>query len=162
AEPCRNARERLYLTIEADCVSVSRQPPQSSASAPADLHGVQRMMAACYAASVALSTLIEGIDQASPFDPFVIRFEALGGTRDVLATPICLSDTVLAGAGAVGNGFLRAARHLAISGELTIADPKVVGAGNPNRCLYFKDGDADSKAETLSARAQPDFPELTL
>ncbi len=162
AEPRQDAGKRLYVTIEADRVSVSRQPPHTDAKAPANLHGIQRMIAACYAASVALSTLIEGIEQASAADPFVIRFDALGATADVLATPVRLHDTVLAGAGAVGNGFLRAARHLAISGELTIADPKVVGAGNPNRCLYFKIGDADAKAETLAARAQPDFPGLTL
>lgn len=162
AEPRQSTGTRLYITIEADRVSVSRQPPHSAAGAPADLHGVQRMIAGCYTASVALSTLVEGIEQASSADPFVMRFEALGATRDVLATPVRLHDTVLAGAGAVGNGFLRAARHLAISGELTIADPKVVGAGNPNRCLYFKDGDTGPKADTLAARAQPDFPGLTL
>lgn len=162
AEPCQNAATRLYVKIQADSVSVSRHPLGADAEAGADLHGVQRMIAACYAASVALGTLVEGIDQASAADPFVIRFDALGATRDVLATPIQLHDTVLAGAGAVGNGFLRAARHLAISGELTIADPKVVGAGNPNRCLYFKEGDADPKADIIAARAQPDFPALTL
>jgi hypothetical protein len=58
---------------------------------------------------------------------------------------------------------LRAARHLAIEGELTIADPKVVGAGNPNRCLYFGEADVGApKASTLADHAQTDFPRLTL
>lgn len=128
-----------------------------------DLHGVQRVIAACYAAGVVLTRVIEGLAPATPPDPFVVRFDALGATSRVLSTPLHLADTVLAGAGAVGNGFLRAARHLDISGTLTIADPKVVGGGNPNRCLYFDASNVGRpKAERLCTRAAGDFSRLTL
>jgi len=84
-----------------------------------------------------VSRLIEGLDQALRTDPFQVSFTALGATRAVLATPVRLENAGLVGAGAVGNGFMRAARHLDIGGALTVVDPKVVGGGNPNRCLYF-------------------------
>ncbi|MEI9922775.1 MAG: ThiF family adenylyltransferase [Bradyrhizobium sp.] len=74
-----------------------------------------------------------------------------------------MTTPCLQGAGAVGNGFLRAARHLDISGTLSIADPKAVGSGNPNRCLYFTEADRDeAKAAALASHAQPDFPALAL
>ena len=160
AAPERHARHQLYVHIDADSVSLSRQP-QTQAVAPG-LHGLQRMIAACYASSVALGMVVDGLDLASATDPFVIRFDALGATRDVLAAPIHLHDTVLAGAGAVGNGFLRGARHLKVTGDLTIVDPKVIGAGNPNRCLYLREGDHGPKADVLAARAQGDFRALYL
>ncbi len=161
AKPTREAAIRLYIQINPDAVAISRQP--ASNGEVVDLHGVQRIIGACYTASVALAALIDGIEHASAADPFVIRFDALGATREVLSVPIGLADTVLAGAGAIGNGFLRAARCLDISGRLTIADPKVVGTGNPNRCLYFIETDAGQpKAEVLAARAQAHFPQLTL
>ena len=79
---------------------------------------------------------------------FVLRFDALGATPSYAgAQPIISATTVLVGAGAVANGFLRAARHLDISGGLTIADPKLVGSGNLNRCLYF--------GEAMSATRRP-------
>ena len=106
--------------------------------------------------------VIDGI-LISYADPFVLRFDALGASRAVLEQPMTLCDTVLAGAGAVSNGFLRAARHLDIRGNLSIADPKLVGSGNPNRCLYFDDADIGyPKATRLCAKAQGDFPDLQL
>ena len=58
---------------------------------------------------------------------------------------------------------MRAARHLDISGNLAVTDPKRVGRGNPNRCLYFDDSDVDlPKASRLCEKAQPDFARLSL
>ena len=68
---------------------------------------------------------------------------------------IQLDDAVLAGAGAVGKASLRAARHLDVTGDLTIADPKVVGGGNPNRCLYFTDHDVSAPKAMMLGRASP-------
>jgi len=160
--PGREAPKRLFVTLDAESVSLSGTVP--SRVAPGTIwHGVQIMIGACYAASVVLARIIDGIGHGSGRDPFVVRFDALGADPSVLQTPIDLRDTVLVGAGAVANGFLRAARHLNIRGELTIADPKLVGKGNPNRCLYFGDGDVDQpKAERLCANAQKDFDGLRL
>jgi len=52
---------------------------------------------------------------------------------------------------------------LKIQGVLTVCDPKLVGEGNPNRCLYFDGEDVGKpKAERLCAKAQPDFSQLLL
>lgn len=154
------AKKTLFVAINSDTVVISRA---SATSPAASLHGVQRVIGACYAASVVLGELIEDLPQASYVEPFVVSFAALGATADVLSRPIRLDDTALAGAGAVGNAFLRAARHLNIRGELAICDPKAVGSGNPNRCLYFSGDDKDKqKASTLCERAQGDFRQLKL
>jgi hypothetical protein len=97
-----------------------------------------------------------------PPPPIRLRSGLIPLARHATEAPIHLYDAVLAGAGAVGNGFLRGARHLNVTGDLTIVDPKVAGAGNPNRCLYFREGDNGPKAEVLAARAQGDFPALHL
>lgn len=162
AMPARDAPKHLFVTLDPGLLSLSAAAP-SRISPDGSLHGLQIMIAACYMASVVLARIIDGIAQAHDLAPFVIRLEALGASRTVLETQICLGEAALVGAGAVANGFLRAARHLNISGELTIVDPKAVGTGNLNRCLYFTDDDVDhAKAERLSANAQRDFPALKL
>jgi hypothetical protein len=154
------AKKTLFVAITADAVTISRA---SAVTAPTPLHGVQRVIGTCYAAAVVLGELVEDLPQVSHAEPFVVRFAALGATFDVLSRPIRLSDTALAGAGAVGNAFLRAARHLDISGELHVCDPKAVGSGNPNRCLYFTEADKDKqKAPILCEHAQGDFPRVKL
>lgn len=160
APQARAGVAHLPITLHQDRVIIGTA---SGGQCARDLHGVQRVIAACYAAGVVLTRVIEGLAPATPPDPFVVRFDALGATSRVLSTPLHLAETVLAGAGAVGNGFLRAARHLDISGTLTVADPKVVGGGNPNRCLYFDASDVGRpKAERLCERAAADFSRLIL
>jgi E1 N-terminal domain/ThiF family len=159
--PAVSAARRLYATLADDRVCLSDKPLPAG-TGPADLHGVQAVIAACFAAGVILQRVITGLPGPIA-DPFVLRFEAIGATRAVLDRPIALDAAVLIGAGAVGNGFLRAARHLDIGGFLTIADPKTVGGGNPNRCLYFNEGDLGRpKASCLCDKAQPDFGCLRL
>ena len=161
AAPLTQAEKRLYVALHEDRVEISTDPlPSSAAAAP--LHGLQTMIAACFTAGAALRHTIDGLPGPHA-DPFVLRFAALGATPSILNTAIMLDDAVLIGAGAVGNGFLRAARHLDIDGGLTIADPKLVGSGNPNRCLYFDETDVGfPKASRLVAKAQPDFSRLRL
>ena len=161
ASPVRKATQRVSINLQKGRVVI--RSADACEEPAAVLHGVQRVIAACYAASVVLSRLIDGVAPASSPDPFVVDFDAFGAAWRVLATPVRLADTALAGAGAVGNGFLHAARHLDISGTLTVLDPKVVGGGNPNRCLYFDTDDIGAqKAERLCAKAAVDFPHLAL
>jgi hypothetical protein len=159
--PAVSAAPCLYVTLAADQVRLFETPPPTYAG-PTALHGVQTMLAACFVAGAVLQCVIPDF-QGPIADRFVLRFEAIGATRAVLDRPVALDDAVLIGAGAVGNGFLRAARHLDISGTLTVVDPKRVGRGNPNRCLYFDEGDVGlPKASRLCAKAQPGFPCLKL
>lgn len=70
---------------------------------------------------------------------------------------------MLAVAGAVGHGVLRALRHLPTTGMLPVEDPKTVTQGNFNRCTYLQQQDlGKDKAAVLAERAQPGFKNLTL
>ena len=67
--------------------------------------------------------------------------------------PIDLEHTFIAGAGAIGNGFLWAARHLNFRGQLSIADDDAVSAGNLNRQIWFQTDDIDSpKVDRIVAK----------
>lgn len=156
------SRERLFIWSQPDGVFASRTAPSGQADM-VPLHGLQTMIAACLACGVVLHRLIDQLPVPEYRDPFTIRFDALGATRSVLEAPIIVKDTVLIGAGGVANGFLRGARHLTIQGELEVTDPKLVGSGNPNRCLYFDQNDVGHpKAQRLCDKAQPDFQNLRL
>jgi hypothetical protein len=126
-------------------------------------NGIHRYIAACYVASVVLGILLGISKSGAPNVSLSVPFSSLGASRDLLEKPLHLQDAVLAGAGAVGNSFLRALRHLDVRGELHVADPKNVSGGNLNRCHYFgPDEVGQAKAVTLCRKAQPDFPNLLL
>jgi len=129
------------------------------------IDGLRLTFAGCYAAAPVLHRLLE-MEKAGytpTRDPFIVKFASLGIPDDLFARPIEFGDVGLAGAGAIGNGFLRALRHLPSTGVLPIIDPKRVGKGNANRCLYFNEGDVNApKATLLAERAQVDFTALKL
>lgn len=64
AAPARRAPKRVFVTLDADSVSISSAAP-SRVSPGTDLHGLQIVIGACYAASVVLARVIDGIDQAA-------------------------------------------------------------------------------------------------
>ena len=89
--------------------------------------------------------------------------ELFGPHLEQLKLPLDIGETYLAGAGAVGHGFVYALRYFDVSGTLYITDPKKVTAGGLNRCLLFDTGDLGRpKASRLCEVAQPQFPKLTL
>lgn len=96
-------------------------------------------------------------------DPLDLGSKEFGIPPNSASQPILLDGAVLIGAGAVAHGFLRALRGLDVRGRLDIVDPKIVGAGNLNRCLYLRPGDEGAgKARLLAERAAPDLPGLDL
>lgn len=153
-----SAEVTLYVTVYADRLMVSTKAPDAFEPFP-PMHGLIAVFCACYVAGLALDKTV-GIGLAPARDPFVFEFAELGLDTALLNRAIKFDDVVLVGAGAVANGFLRAARHLQVYGALTVVDPKNVGSGNPNRCLYFEIGDKGPKAPTLCQRAAADFPHL--
>ena len=156
----RTSAPRLHAAIDATQVTIGAAPARVSASSP---HPLFVTVGACSAAAAALHLVID--DPALPASqlPLSYRFDALGVPPGALARPVDLSGSALVGAGAVGRGFLRALRHLSVRGTLPIIDPKSVGNGNFNRCVYLQPGDAGrDKARALAARAQGDFPDLVL
>lgn len=128
-----------------------------------NLHSIFLLLGACYAAAAA-TKLITGAAIRQPLpDPLIIEINQLGLDKEALARPITLSETYLAGAGAIGNGLLRALRHIDIHGELNIADDDTVDETNLQRQIFFDNEDiGKQKAAILTAKAQPYFPKLKL
>lgn len=150
------APKRIFVSLSGSEIHVSSAGP----STVSPCHPLSRTISACYVAAVAISIVV-GLEKQQD-NMLIVPFEDFGVGAAILNRPIVLNDAVLVGAGSIGNGFLRALRHLRVSGSLIVADPKNVSAGNLNRCLYFDADSAGNKAEELCRNAKMDFPSLLL
>lgn len=121
------------------------------------------LLAACYAAG---RVLREVIGNTLPFpysDPLVLNFNDLFGEAFNPSYPFDIGVTYMAGAGAIGNGFILGLSLLNPTGELHIADPDIVADGNLNRCIWFTQDDVGkNKAGRLADLAQGSFYKLRL
>lgn len=152
----RTERQVYFSVNESEAVVASAASSEISRCHP--LFGA---IGICYLAGMVISKVV-GLDKGQG-NRLLVRLAALGLSQDDMNAGIVLSDATLVGAGAVGNGFLRALRHINSAGKLTVADPKNVSEGNINRCLYFNDSDVGKpKAAQLASNAQRDFPRLAL
>jgi molybdopterin/thiamine biosynthesis adenylyltransferase len=157
AEAQGRAPIALFVVLSDVGVKISISGPSTIEAC----HPLFRTIAVCYSAGMAISKAVS-LDKGQGND-LTVRFESLGVTAMDLSRRIFLEDALLVGAGAIGNGFLRALRHLNVENLLGIADPKKVSDGNINRCLYFDESSVGKfKAEELRARAQPEFEKLQL
>ncbi|MGE0093063.1 MAG: ThiF family adenylyltransferase [Alphaproteobacteria bacterium] len=156
----RSCAPRLFADIGSQSAVISLEYTDRLRG---EAHGLYGAAAACAAAAAALHMAIGAAELPVVRLPLQLDFAQLGVPQGALERQIELRDAVMAGAGAVAHGFLWAARHLDIRGELAITDPKVVQAGILNRCLYLNAEDVDrDKAVVIAKRAQPDFPALRL
>jgi hypothetical protein len=127
------------------------------------LHPIVVTIAACYIAAAAVNALLD-----YPFSPAerAVRIplrDLLGVHSAWVTQTIPLREAVLAGAGAVGNGFLTGLKCFSVEGRLYVADPKLVKESILPRCLWFDEHDVDeSKSQVLVRKAQPSFRELQL
>ena len=157
----RTSGIKIYLVVRDDHVSISQSTHTTQACSP--IPAVLGLLIACYASAVTLYHALGGILPFGLPDPFVLRFDQLGVDWASVSGPIDLDHTYIAGAGAIGNGFLWAARHLDLRGQLDIADDDHVSSGNLNRQIWFNADDIDKpKVDRLVMKAQPLFPRLTL
>lgn len=156
----RTQADKLYLDIGTDQFTISDQP---STARCASVHGLLRVLIACYASA---ATMQRVFGDRLPFSvplPLRVSFAELGVSSAELGAPIDLGHAYLAGAGAIGNGFLWAARFLDLKGRLEIADDDKVSSGNLNRQIWFtKDDLGKPKAIRLANQAQSWFSDLKL
>ncbi len=160
AEP-RTPGPTVFLAVtESEAVlRNTRGSSEACAAIPSVLH----VLIACYATAAtlrrALKTKLPGPDRES----LTLRYADLGIDLERLSDRIDVGRTYLAGAGAVGNGLLWAARHLNFVGRLDIVDDDVVSDGNLNRQVWFSDTDVGlSKALRLVASVNDHSGDLDL
>jgi len=127
-------------------------------------HSIFGLIAACYACGMALRF---ALDDQLPYRGdeaiLVSPSELLGTDLGAIDGACNLGQATLAGAGAVGNGFLYGLRHFDPRGTLHVVDPKEISDGILNRCIWYGTGDiGHPKAERLVLHAQLHFPHLTL
>lgn len=151
----------LFVSCNFESLTVSRSPiAQLELATP---HPIIGLLCACYIAGIALDLATHGLLRLNAPIPFVFSFSQLGLDLSSLDNDIFLETTHLAGAGAVGNGFLWALRHLNAHGELHVIDYDHVEGGNLNRQIWFSDDDiSQPKASRLAQKAQPYFSHLRL
>jgi hypothetical protein len=137
-----------------------RLPATTLEMVPAPL----RVVAACYVAAAAVRTALGPSFPIQSAGPIVLRWqELLGCNPDALRAFVDIGDCYLAGAGAVGNGFIYTLRYFDLTGTLYVVDPKNVNSGGLNRCLLVDEQDVGHpKASRLCQRMQSAFPKLRL
>lgn len=159
AEP-RTGAPVVWVTCDGDTVRISKVRPERRREF-AELHGTLSVVVACYACSAAAAVAIPGL--AATRDTIEFRVSDLALPTRMWTDKVQLEATFLAGAGAVGNGFIWALRHFRVRGRLAIVDPDDVSLGNLNRQIWFDEGDVEKpKAKRLALHAQPHFPRLAL
>jgi hypothetical protein len=151
---------KLFVSIKPDeAVIAANVVPERCAEIP----HIFCLLVACYtSASVMQSVLQERLPFHVP-SPLRISFDEMGIDTRAFKEPVNIGRSYLAGAGAIGNGFLWAARHLNVHGQLDIADDDFVSSGNLNRQIWFTKADINlPKAERLALNAQGYFSNLSL
>lgn len=157
----RTSGPRVYVNVLGDRAAIGRnvQPGGPCAEIPRILG----LLVACYASSVTLYHALGGTLAFGLPEPLIVEYAQLGVDLNAIVHPVVLGRAYLAGAGAIGNGLLWAARHLNIRGQLDIVDDDHVASGNLNRQIWFTTDDiGEFKADRLAAHAQPFFAHLAL
>lgn len=151
----------LRVGVWSDAIRIGRSVPADRISPTT--HPVLLLIAACYTAGALLRAIfgerLQIPGAASSHDLEIPTSAFVGADATWLHEPFELTNSYLAGAGAIGNGFLWALCRLPVSGDLRIVDPDIVSDGNLNRCVWFTSVDLGlSKAVRLAELAQPSFP----
>ena len=150
----------VYVNISNGALIISLSLSKANARTQKN-HSSLLLLSACYSAGFALRQLIK--TDTIPFpDEIRIDFRELFGDLAFLEEAVDIGDTFLAGAGAIGNGFVSGLVTFPnLTGQLTIADDDKVSRGNLNRCVLFTEADiGKSKAILLAQYAQAHLPHV--
>lgn len=152
---------KVYLSVTGERASIGTRREAAAVCAP--IPPILALLTACYSSAAALYHAIGGILPFEIPEPLVITFSELGIDLHALEQPIDIGHAYLAGAGAIGNGFLWAARHLNLRGRLDVVDDDIVSSGNLNRQIWFDRDDIDApKVDRLKVKAQAAFRQLEI
>lgn len=156
----RTGGNTLFAVIVSDVLRISRTPPGVPCSVT---HRLLTLISACYTVSGILNLAIgEGLTNRPPFE-LEIAFGDILPSGINLDQPVLIDECYLAGAGAIGNGFLWAAKGIDLRGIMYVADDDTVSSGNLQRQIWFGEADiGEGKAEILCAKAQRHFPNCEL
>lgn len=153
----RGVATAVFTRLRPDSCCFS--PVPEGVHSPNPVHGALSVVAACYGAAVAVHRAVGAGIPNPPPDYLEIRYDEILPDLSVLNEAVDIGEAHLAGAGAIGNGFLWAARHVDLRGKLAVCDDDVVSSGNLQRQIWFDEGDIDDpKASTLCEKAQPHIP----
>jgi ThiF family len=151
----------IFVNITDNGFEISRWPVRAKTCE--FVHPMKSLLAACYVAGVAIRVAVGDGMPNPPSDPLCIEFADLVPADIDLGVTYEIGEAYLAGAGAIGNGFLWAARHVSLAGVLHVVDDDLVSDGNLQRQVWFDDDDVGKlKAFRLVAKAQAHFPMLEL
>lgn len=159
ASPRLSVRQ-LFATIGHEKVIIgSTQSPAKTAT----IHPVGLLLGACYAVGAILKIVFENLPYPSPEILEINLLDLLKDDLPLLYEPVQLGEAYLAGAGAIGNGFIYGLSQFDACGNLNIVDDDTVSEGNLQRCLFFtKDDVGLPKAKQLSQAARTMLPKMTL
>jgi hypothetical protein len=147
AEP-RFSAPCLFAAIGQQEVTIG---PVRGHAQKADIHPIGLLLGACYAVGAILRKAFKDL---LPFpSPEILKInlvELLGDDLPLLYEVATFDEAYLAGAGAIGNGFIYGLSQFQVRGVLHVADDDLVSDGNLQRCVFFTEGDIDlRKAERL-------------
>jgi hypothetical protein len=147
------------LLLAGHCI-ISRQRIGGHGPLP---HRLNATIAACYVAGAVIARAVGDGLSGMPPEELTVPFNAFIGADIDLLAPVYIDEAYLAGAGAIGNGFVWAARHVDLRGCLNVVDDDVVSAGNLQRQVWFDAEDINkAKAGRLCLKAQPFMPQCLL
>lgn len=159
--PTLSDAPKIFAVLRGDRLIVRQRRPKYPGQRPT--YPLFTLIAACYLAGAVIGRAIgEGISNLPP-EAFDVPFGSFAKLNYNLLDYVDVGEAYLAGAGAIGNGFLWAARYTSLRGRLHVADSDKVSAGNLQRQIWFKRTDVGKyKAEALCDRARGYIPECEL
>lgn len=152
---------RVFCTLFSDRCVISQNKIRHKYEVPP--HPLKTLIAACYLSGAAIRCAVGQDMPNPPPETFEISYAKLIDPAIDLTAPIEIGETYLAGAGAIGNGFVWAARCVDLHGKLHNVDYDKVSSGNLQRQVWFSEADiGEYKAEILCQKAQPFMPNCEL
>jgi hypothetical protein len=150
---------QIYVSVGDEKIIVSRGACDGSEGRT---HPVGLLAGACYAAALTVQTILGDRLPFSTQDTICFDLKAIvGHDLSLLYEHVQFGHTFLAGAGAIGNGFIYALQFFDASGSLEIVDDDVVSGGNLQRCILFSAGDiGEPKATKLAEVAKRLLPNV--